>query len=88
MNGMELNRALRDGRGEMYDIMAGTFLVTGLGDENFASISPELAEKYMEHFRTPEKFAMINGELVAIPVPVEMREPELIVPLFFCPSCT
>lgn len=80
MNGMELNRALRDDRGEIYDIVAGTFLVTGLEDESFASLSPELAEKYMEHFRTPEMFAMINGELVAIPVPAEAQEPELIVP--------
>ncbi|MDL2218707.1 DUF3846 domain-containing protein, partial [Christensenellaceae bacterium OttesenSCG-928-M15] len=80
MNGMELNRALRDDRGEIYDIVAGTFLVTGLGAENFASLSPELSEKYMEHFRTPEMFAMINGELAAIPVPAEAREPEFIVP--------
>jgi antirestriction protein len=80
MNGMELNRALRDDRGEMYDIVAGTFLVTGLGDENFASLSPELAEKYMEHFKTPEIFAMVNGELVAVPVPAEAQEPELTQP--------
>jgi hypothetical protein len=80
MNGMELNRALRDDRGEMYDVVVGTFLVTGLGDEDFASLSPELAEKYMEHFKTPEIFAMVNGELVAVPVPAEAREPELTQP--------
>lgn len=69
MNGMELNRALRDEQGQVYDVMAGPFIVTGLGEENFASLSPELAEKYMEHFKTPEMFAMINGELTAISLP-------------------
>ncbi len=74
MNGMELNRALRDSQGRMYDIVAGPFIVTGLGEENFASLSPELAEKYMEHFKTPEMFAKINGEITAIPVPAAMPD--------------
>ena len=81
INGMELNRALRDGRGGIYDIVAGPFLVTGLGEENFASLSPELAQKYMEHFKTPEMFAMVDGEITAIPVPAEevrtIPEPEV-----------
>lgn len=69
LNGMELNRALRDDRGQIYDIVAGPFLVAGLGEEDFASLSPELAQKYMEHFKTPEIFAMVDGEITAIPVP-------------------
>jgi len=69
INGMELNRALRDSKGQIYDIVAGTFLVVGFGEENFASLSPELAEKYMEHFKTPEMFAIVDGEIAAIPVP-------------------
>ena len=40
--GLDLNRGLRDENGEIYDIMAGTFLVVGLGEEDFASLSPEL----------------------------------------------
>ena len=35
--GLPLNRALRDGSGEAYDVVAGTFLVVGLGEEDFAS---------------------------------------------------
>ena len=66
--GKILNRALRDGDGQMYDIVAGAFLVVGLGEDDFVSLSPELAEKYMEHFKTPEMFVMVNGELVAVPV--------------------
>lgn len=32
--GKDLNRALRDGDGEIYDIIAGDFLVVGLGEED------------------------------------------------------
>ena len=71
INGMELNRALRDDRGQLYDIVAGSFLVAGLGEDDFTSLSPEMTEKYMEHFKTPEMFAMVNGELTAIPIPAE-----------------
>ena len=39
--GLPLNRALRDENGEMYDAVAGTFLVVGLGEEDFASLTPE-----------------------------------------------
>ena len=37
--GLPLNRALRDESGEAYDVVAGTFLVVGLGEEDFASLS-------------------------------------------------
>lgn len=76
LNGMELNRALRDDRGQLYDIVAGPFLVAELSEDNFASLSPELAQKYMEHFKTPEMFAMVNGEITAIPVPAEVITPD------------
>ena len=39
--GLDLNRGLRDENGEIYDIVAGTFLVVGLGEEDFASLSPQ-----------------------------------------------
>ena len=34
LNGSELNRALRDNEGQIYDIVAGDFLVVGLGEED------------------------------------------------------
>ena len=45
------NRLLED-----YDILVGTFLITGLGEENFASIPDDLIPKYTEKFRWPEAF--------------------------------
>ena len=47
----------------MYDIIAGTFLVVGLDEENFASLSEPLMKKFMEEFRVPEIFMKINGKL-------------------------
>ena len=54
--GLPLNRALRDENGQMYDAVAGTFLVVGLGEEDFASLTPELAQKYEQLFHQPEAF--------------------------------
>ena len=73
--GLDLNRGLRDENGEIYDIMAGTFLVVGLGEEDFASLSPELAQKYTEHFRQPEQFISLGGQIIALPVEPEKDNP-------------
>lgn len=63
LTGKELNRALRLEDGQVYDIIAGTFLVVGLDEENFASLSEPLMKKFMEEFRVPEIFMKINGKL-------------------------
>lgn len=73
--GLDLNRGLRDENGEIYDIMAGTFLVVGLGEEDFASLSPELAQKYTEQFRQPELFISLGGQIIALPVEPEKGNP-------------
>ena len=73
--GLDLNRGLRDENGEIYDIMAGTFLVVGLGEEDFTSLSPELAQKYTEHFRQPEQFISLGGQIIAVPVEPEKDNP-------------
>ena len=79
--GLELNRGLRDEDGNLYDIMAGTFLVVGLGEEDFTSLPPELAQKYMEHFKQPEQFINLNGQIIALPVEPEnpLRTAEMTV---------
>ena len=79
--GLELNRGLRDEEGNLYDIMAGTFLVVGLGEEAFTSLPPEMAQKYMEHFKQPEQFINLNGQIIALPVEPEnpLRTAEMTV---------
>ena len=51
--GMPLNRALSDEDGNIYDIIAGNFLIVGLGEESFSDLSPDLMEKYSEQFKHP-----------------------------------
>ena len=69
--GLPLNRALRDEDGQIYDAVAGTFLVVGLGEEDFASLTPELAQKYEQLFHRPEAFLPLGRRLMVIPVPDE-----------------
>ena len=73
--GLPLNRALWDEDGLTYDVIAGTFLVVGLGEEDFASLSPELAQKYEQHFHQPETFIRLGGHLVILPTPDEAVQP-------------
>lgn len=67
INGMELNRALRDENGEVYDVIAGPFLIVGLGEENFTSLPDDLTDKYKEVFAQPEVFLQTNSGLLVMP---------------------
>lgn len=67
INGMELNRALRDDDGEIFDAIAGPFLIVGLGDEDFDSLSDDLIEKYRDIFAQPEVFIRTNSGLLVLP---------------------
>ena len=69
MFGKDWNRALRDEDGNMYDIVAGDFLVVGLGEEDFSSLSPELMKKYEEYFHQPEMFVRLGRSIMAMPLP-------------------
>ena len=64
---LPLNRALRDESGKIYDIIAGTFIIIGLGIDNFESLTEEMLAKYENLFYNPETFVKINGKIHAIP---------------------
>lgn len=65
--GMELNRALRDDDGEIYDAIAGPFLIVGCGEEDFDSLSEDMIDKYREIFSQPEVFIRTNSGLLVMP---------------------
>lgn len=67
MNGMDLNRGITY-KGKLVDIIAGPFIVVGLTEDDFGSLSDELAQKYCSRFMLPEMFAKINGQICAIPM--------------------
>ena len=71
LNGLMPNRGLYNNDGNLYDIIAGTFLVVGLAEESFCSLSEEMSAKYMEKYKTPEMMVCINGQLGMLPVPEE-----------------
>ena len=66
--GLDLNRALRDEDGDIYDIVAGTFIIVGLGDENFESLADEMADLFVQKFLMPEEFAVICGKIYVSPI--------------------
>ncbi len=68
LDGLSLNRALRDEDGKAYDIIAGTFLVVGLGDEDFTSLSLKLIQLFTQRFQIPEMFLRVNGSIVVLPM--------------------
>lgn len=68
INGSELNRAIKDDNGKVVDIIAGTFFVCGVGDENFTSLPPEHREKFEKMFKKPEAFLKMGKGIMSIPV--------------------
>lgn len=54
---------------EMLDIICGKFFVAyaPFEAEKFQSLPPDLAEKYREKFKYPERFMRVNNEIVAVP---------------------
>ena len=68
LNGLLPNRRLYDSSGNMYDIITGTFLIVGLSEDDFCSLSEELTAKYMEKYKIPERMAFINGQINMLPV--------------------
>ena len=75
INGMELNRAVKDENGNILDIVAGTFFICGLGEENFASLPEELRAKYEKMFKNPEVFLRMSKGFMAMPV--EPKKPSV-----------
>ena len=55
----------------LFRSVAGTFLVVGLGEEDFASLTPEMARKYEQLFHQPEAFLKLGNRLLVLPVPDE-----------------
>ena len=66
--GMPLNRALYDGSGRIYDVVAGTFFLCNapLDSNEFTSLDDEQIQRFMCLFRCPERHIRIGSHVVAI----------------------
>ena len=77
INSLPLNRAVYadPNRGEMLDIIAGTFFICDRSSENFGSLSSEQLRRYTEQFKYPERFFRMDNEIRAVPfLPEKDRE--------------
>lgn len=63
--GLSPNRSLKNEKGEIYDIIAGTFFIaySPPDSENFEPLPENLAEKYINEFKYPEFFLYRNGKI-------------------------
>lgn len=71
LEGLPLNRALRDDEGQIYDVVAGFFLVVGLTEESFGSLTPDQMQKFEQQFHQPEVFIHMGKGVMALPMPDE-----------------
>lgn len=62
------NRALRDSRSKVQDVICGTFMVVGTAGEDFTSLTPQQFADWKDRFLYPERFIYFNGKIVAVPV--------------------
>ena len=61
--GLPLNRRIED-----YDIIAGTFFICGLREDNFDSLPSDLMAKYSDIFAQPEQFVRLGNRIIAVPM--------------------
>ena len=74
INGLPLNRALRDDEGKVCDIIAGTAFLCDCSGESFDSLSDEQLQRYEKRFHYPEMFFKVgDGEMQAFPYYPDVR---------------
>ena len=78
INGLDLNRSLKDEDGKIVDIIAGDFFICAArsDEENFAGLTEGEAQKYCEKFKSPEMFFKSISGINAIRVS-EREAPEM-----------
>ena len=67
---LPLNRALRDEKGEIYDVIAGPFFICGAppDSESFTSLTDEQVDYWLRRFAKPEFFVRVNDKVICVPV--------------------
>ena len=68
LRGLPLNRALRDENDDIYDILAGTFVVAGLTEDDFGDLTEEQITKYMKQFHNKEMFIRKGQRIISFAV--------------------
>lgn len=67
--GLPLNRGLSHPEtGELYEIIAGTFFLSGHSEGDLISLTDEQIAQYTKLFYTPEWFIKVNGKIQSLPM--------------------
>ena len=72
--GMQLNRSLRDEEGQIYDIIAGTFYVVGLSEDDFCSLTDQQIENYLSKYEQPYLYIQMGKGVAEIPLYIIPRD--------------
>lgn len=69
MSGLSLNRAIYDEDHRIVEVIAGTFFIANapFTSDSFESLPKDLAEKYKEKFKYPERFFRTDDGVKAVP---------------------
>lgn len=65
--GLPLNRGLYDEKGQMYDIIMGTFLVVGTTEDAYGSLTQEQIDHFMKKYQIPEVFVNCGERIISAP---------------------
>lgn len=63
-----MNRVLRDDDGRVDDVLCGTFLICGVSDEDYISLTDEQIKRYTQLFYVPEVFLYIGDRIMVLQV--------------------
>ena len=66
--GLPLNRALRDEHGEIYDVIAGSFIIASLTEDDFGDLTDEQVDKYMKLYHDKEVFIRKGQRIISFAV--------------------
>ena len=66
--GLPANRALRDSRSKVQDVICGTFMVVGTAGEDFTSLTPRQFADWTDRFLYCEQMIYFNDKIVAVPI--------------------
>ncbi len=58
--------------GDFTGVDSGDFLVVGLTEDDFGSLTSEQMQKFEEQFHQPQMFVRMGRSIMAIPVPDDM----------------
>ena len=68
IRGLPANRALRDSRSKVQDVICGTFMVVGTAGEDFTSLTPRQFADWTDRFLYCEQMIYFDDKIVAIPI--------------------